>query len=74
MLPLTTADLLAQAIIGSVLENLDLESLVQREHRLQIPGVECILTEAQTWIEIGQQVADRLGSNVTEDSIDAVAQ
>lgn len=31
MLPLTTADLLAQAIIGSVLENLDLESLVQRE-------------------------------------------
>lgn len=74
MLPLTTADLLAQAIIGSVLENLDLESLVQREHRLQIFGVECILTEAQTWIEIGQQVADRLGSNVTEDSIDAVAQ
>ncbi|KAJ9120786.1 hypothetical protein QFC22_002719 [Naganishia vaughanmartiniae] len=53
MLPLTTADLLAQAIIGSVLENLDLESLVQ---------------------QIGQQVADRLGGDVTEDSIDAVAQ
>jgi hypothetical protein len=31
MLPLTTADLLANAIIGSVLENLDMESIVQRE-------------------------------------------
>jgi hypothetical protein len=31
MLPLTTADLLANAIIGSVLENLDMESLVRRE-------------------------------------------
>ncbi|GHJ84119.1 hypothetical protein NliqN6_0521 [Naganishia liquefaciens] len=53
MLPLTTADLLANAIIGSVLENLDMESLVR---------------------QIGQQVADRIGTDVTEDSIDAVAQ
>jgi len=29
MLPLTTADLLAHAIVGSVLENLDMERLVQ---------------------------------------------
>jgi hypothetical protein len=35
MLPLTTADLLANAIIGSVLENLDMESLVRREF---LPG------------------------------------
>lgn len=34
MLPLTTADLLANAIIGSVLENLDMESLVRREFSL----------------------------------------
>ncbi|KAJ9099025.1 hypothetical protein QFC20_005782 [Naganishia adeliensis] len=52
MLPLTTADLLANAIIGSVLENLDMESIVR---------------------QIGQQVADRIGTNATEDSIDAVA-
>ena len=29
MLPLTTADLLAYAIVGSVLENLDMERLVR---------------------------------------------
>jgi hypothetical protein len=29
MLPLTTANLLAQAIIGSVVENLDMERLIR---------------------------------------------
>ena len=31
MLPLTTADLLAMTIVGSVLENMDMERLIQGE-------------------------------------------
>lgn len=32
MLPLTTADLLAMTIVGSVLENMDMERLITGEH------------------------------------------
>lgn len=71
MLPLTTADLLANAIIGSVLENLDMESLVRREFSLFLSRS---TFDADPSAEIGQQVADRIGTDVTEDSIDAVAQ
>ncbi len=33
MLPLTTADLLAMTIVGSVLENMDMERLIAGEHQ-----------------------------------------
>lgn len=73
MLPLTTADLLANAIIGSVLENLDMESIVQRKHQSGLlSNVNADLVFSM-FVEIGQQVADRIGTNATEDSIDAVA-
>lgn len=35
MLPLTTADLLAMTIVGSVLENMDMERLIQGEDTMQ---------------------------------------
>lgn len=73
MLPLTTADLLANAIIGSVLENLDMESIVRREHLTGLLSDVNADLGFLMCIEIGQQVADRIGTNATEDSIDAVA-
>lgn len=73
MLPLTTADLLANAIIGSVLENLDMESIVQRKHQSGLSSDVNTDLAFSMFVEIGQQVADRIGTNATEDSIDAVA-
>ena len=40
MLPLTTADLLAMTIVGSVLENMDMERLIAGQLLLLSPDIE----------------------------------
>lgn len=69
MMPLTTADLLAMTIVGSVLENMDMERL--------IAGRFCsyIARAPELTAEIGREVAERIKEKgESMQSVEEVAQ
>lgn len=69
MLPLTTADLLAMTIVGSVLENMDMERLVAGEYDYTGSRPSALT------VEIGNEVAQRVRSKgETMQSVEEVAQ
>jgi hypothetical protein len=71
MLPLTTADLLAPTIVGSVLENMDMERLITGE----LNGPHSPLRNKLTMIEIGYEVAQRIKQKgESMQSVEEVAQ
>ena len=57
MLPLTTADLLAHAIVGSVLENLDMERLIREVGQAV---AERILGANQSVDDVARELHERL--------------
>lgn len=73
MLPLTTADLLAMTIVGSVLENMDVERLIAGALCLgYLSSVPSLTTPPP---EIGREVADRIKEKgETMQSVEEVAQ
>jgi len=69
MLPLTTADLLAMTIVGSVLENMDMERLISGESGQSSP------IDIPESTEIGSEVAQRIQSKGESlQSVEEVAQ
>ena len=57
MLPLTTADLLAHAIVGSVLENLDMERLIREVGQAVAAR---ILSENESVDDVARELHERL--------------
>lgn len=71
MLPLMTADMLAMTIVGSVLENMDMERLIAGE---AIPNSR-YKGRCTDVLEIGTQVAQRIKEKgETMQSVEEVAQ
>jgi hypothetical protein len=69
MLPLTTADLLAPTIVGSVLENMDMERLITGKLPYTYTQAEADMTE------IGYEVAQRIKQKgESMQSVEEVAQ
>jgi len=70
MLPLTTADLLAMTIVGSVLENMDMERLITG--KLSKPVGNQVKADM---VEIGYEVAQRIKQKgESMQSVEEVAQ
>lgn len=72
MLPLTTADLLAMTIVGSVLENMDMERLIEGMLEGDAPALMPSLADQA---EIGYEVAQRIRQKgESMQSVEEVAQ
>ena len=70
MLPLTTADLLAMTIVGSVLENMDMERLITGEFIESWNG-QAIADKAEIGYEVAQRIKQK-GESMQ--SVEEVAQ
>ena len=68
MLPLTTADLLAHAIVGLVLENLDMERLVREVGQAV---AQRILGENQSVDDVARELHEKAGLPFVEVFVDA---
>ena len=67
-----SADLLTNAIIGSVLENMEMEQLIKGMFRILMAIIKHV-AHAERFTEVGEEIYSRLGGKTDEESIDSMA-